>query len=85
MNTEQQQPRHPEVRLRARTSSISQDGVNLNEEQGGIMRRTLTTQRNQWLTVLNSEQWLRHTGDLAVTLSGLCLCAFWTTLLYHIL
>lgn len=28
---------------------------------------------------------LQQTGDLAVTVSGVCLCAFCTTLLYHLL
>lgn len=37
-----------------------------------------------WLTV-NDQQWLRQASDLAVTLSGVCLSAFWITLLYHLL
>ncbi|KAM9358011.1 protein sel-1 homolog 3 [Symphorus nematophorus] len=82
---EQMAPRHPVVALRARTSSDSQDGVNLNREQDGIMGGTYRAVGNQWLTILNGERWLRQTGDLAVTLSGVCLCAFWTTVLYHLL
>ncbi|XP_008297004.1 protein sel-1 homolog 3 [Stegastes partitus] len=72
------------IALRARTSSVSNDGVNLSREQDGIMGRTYRAAGNLWLTV-NGEQWLRQTSDLAVTLSGVCLCAFWTTLLYHLL
>ncbi|XP_027146236.1 protein sel-1 homolog 3 isoform X2 [Larimichthys crocea] len=83
---EQRVPHHRAVALRSRTSShVGQDGVNLNREQDGIMGGTLRVAGNQWLTILNGEQWLRQTGDLAVTLSGVCLCAFWTTLLYHLL
>ncbi|XP_047442199.1 protein sel-1 homolog 3 isoform X2 [Mugil cephalus] len=73
------------IALRTRTSTASQDGVNTSREQDGIMGRAYTAARNQWLTMLNSEQWLLETSDLAVTLSGVCLCAFWTTLLYHLL
>ncbi|CAB1439267.1 unnamed protein product [Pleuronectes platessa] len=73
------------VPLRARTSPVSQEGVNLNREQDGIMGGTHRVAGNLWLTVLNGEQWLRQTSDLAVTLSGVCLCAFWTTFLYHLL
>lgn len=73
------------IALRARTSSASQDGVNMNREQDGIMGRAYTAAGNQWLTILNREQWLLQTSDLALTLSGVCLCAFWATLLYHLL
>ncbi|XP_070817191.1 protein sel-1 homolog 3 [Chaetodon trifascialis] len=76
---------HRAVALRARTSSVSQDGVILNRGRGAIMRGTYRAAGNQWLTALNGEEWLRQTGDLAVTLSGVCLCAFWTALLYHLL
>lgn len=72
------------IALRARTSSVSNDGVSLSREQDGIMGRTYRATGNLWLTV-NGEQRLRQTSDLAVTLSGVCLCAFWTTLLYHLL
>ncbi|XP_073332497.1 protein sel-1 homolog 3 [Pagrus major] len=82
---EQRPPRQRAVALRARASSVSQDGVNLNREQDGIMGETYRVAGNQWLTILNGKQWLRQTGDFAVTLSGVCLCAFWTTLLYHLL
>ncbi|XP_026201993.1 protein sel-1 homolog 3 [Anabas testudineus] len=69
----------------ARTSSVSQDGVNLNREQDGIVGGTSRMAGNLWLTMLNSEHWHGQTSDLAVTVSGVCLCAFWTTLLYHLL
>ncbi|XP_044054603.1 protein sel-1 homolog 3 isoform X2 [Siniperca chuatsi] len=82
---EQRVPRHRVVALRVRTSSVNQDGVSLNREQDGIMGGTYSAAGNLRLTILNDKQWLRQTGDLAVTLSGVCLCAFWTTLLYHLL
>uniref|UniRef100_A0A8P4KDE9 Protein sel-1 homolog 3 n=1 Tax=Dicentrarchus labrax TaxID=13489 RepID=A0A8P4KDE9_DICLA len=82
---EQRLPRYRVVALRAGTSSVSQDGVNLNREQDGIMGGTYRAVGNLWLTILNGEQWLRQAGDLTVTLSGVCLCVFWTTLLYHLL
>ncbi|XP_071343140.1 protein sel-1 homolog 3 [Trachinotus anak] len=66
---EQRAPRRRVVELRARTSSVSQDGVNLNREQDGIMGGTDRVAGNLWLTVLNGEQWLRQTSDLAMTLS----------------
>nr|XP_046248204.1 protein sel-1 homolog 3 isoform X2 [Scatophagus argus] len=75
----QRVPCHRVAALRTRTSSVSQDGVHVNREQDG------RAAGNQWLTILNGEQWCRQRGDLAVTLSGVCLCAFWTTLLYHLL
>nr|XP_020459014.1 protein sel-1 homolog 3-like [Monopterus albus] len=82
---EQQVASHREAQLNARASSASQDGVNLNREQDGIVGGTYRRTGTLWLTILNEEQWLRQTSDLAVTLSGVCLCAFWTTLLYHLL
>ncbi|TDH08104.1 hypothetical protein EPR50_G00094300 [Perca flavescens] len=69
--------------LRARTSPVSQDGV--TREQDGIMGGTYRATGNPWLTILSGEQRFRQTYDLAVTLSGVCLCASWTTLLYHLL
>lgn len=75
--TEQRDLRHRAVAAGARTSSVTQ--------RGGIMGGIYRAAGNQWLTGLNGEQWLRQTGDLAVTLSGVCLCALWTTLLYHLL
>uniref|UniRef100_A0A3B3XK74 Uncharacterized protein n=2 Tax=Poecilia mexicana TaxID=48701 RepID=A0A3B3XK74_9TELE len=39
---------------------------------------------NSWLTA-NERRRLSQAGDLAVTLSGACLTAFWTTLLHHLL
>ncbi|GAA6217828.1 protein sel-1 homolog 3-like [Lates japonicus] len=73
------------IELRARTSSVSQNGFDLNREQDGIMGGTYRVAGNLWLTELNGEQWVQQTSDLAVTLSGVCLCAFWTTFLYHLL
>ncbi|KAK2907555.1 hypothetical protein Q8A73_008628 [Channa argus] len=67
----------------ARTSSVSQDGARLNRGQRGIVGGTYTVAGNLWLIILNGEHWLRQNSDLAVTLSGMCLCAFWATLLYH--
>ncbi|KAM4549430.1 protein sel-1 homolog 3 isoform 1-T1 [Odontesthes bonariensis] len=69
---------------RRRRSSVSQQGVDSNRERGGIVGRTYRAAEDPWLT-MNGEQWLRQTSDLAVTLSGVCLCAFWTALLYHLL
>ncbi|XP_028260580.1 protein sel-1 homolog 3 [Parambassis ranga] len=71
--------------LRTRTPSISQDAVDVNREQDGTMGRTYRAAGNLWLSILNGEQWLRQASDLAVTLSAVCLCAFLTTLLYHLL
>ncbi|XP_023284508.1 protein sel-1 homolog 3-like isoform X1 [Seriola lalandi dorsalis] len=82
---EQRAPRRRAVEVRARTSFVSQDAVNLNRQQDGIMGRTYRVAGNLWLTILNGERWLRQTSDLAVTLSGVCLFAFWTTFLYHLL
>ncbi|XP_070688255.1 protein sel-1 homolog 3 [Pempheris klunzingeri] len=82
---EENRPRHPVVAPRPRTSSVSRDGVSLNREQDGITGGTYRVEGNLWLTILNGEHWLWQTGDLAVTLSGACLCAFWTALLYHLL
>ncbi|XP_026160908.1 protein sel-1 homolog 3 isoform X2 [Mastacembelus armatus] len=80
---EQNVPSHRAVALRARASSVSQDGVNLNREQNGIVGGNY--RGILWLTILNGMQWLQQTSDLAVTLSAVCLCAFWTTVLYHLL
>ncbi|KAK2835898.1 hypothetical protein Q5P01_016382 [Channa striata] len=71
--------------LQARTSSVSQDAANLNREQDGIVGGTYTVAGTLRLITLNRDHWLRRTSDLAVTLSGVCLCALWTTLLYHLL
>ncbi|XP_029002328.1 protein sel-1 homolog 3 isoform X2 [Betta splendens] len=72
-------------RHQAGTSPGSQDEVNSNAERdadvGGLHRAA----GNLWLRLLNGGRWLGQTGDLAVTLAGVCLCAFWTTLLYHLL
>lgn len=85
MNTGERDSSRRASALRARTSSVSQDGVNLNRVQDGIMGGTYRAAGNLWLTMLNGEQWLRQASDVAVTLSGVCLCALWTTLLYHLL
>ncbi|XP_017278998.1 protein sel-1 homolog 3 [Kryptolebias marmoratus] len=52
--------------------------------QGGPTGRTHDEVENSWLSV-NAVWRLQQSTDLAVTLSGVCLCAFWTTLLYHLL
>lgn len=59
------------------------NGGVVNREQDGTMGRTYRGAWNLRLT-MNGEQWLRQISDLAVTASGVCLCAFWTTLLYHL-
>ncbi|XP_037624830.1 protein sel-1 homolog 3 [Sebastes umbrosus] len=63
--------------------TVSQDDV--NREQDGIMGGTHGVAGNLRLTAVNGERWLRQACDVAVTLSGVCLCAFWTALLYHLL
>ncbi|XP_038131845.1 protein sel-1 homolog 3 [Cyprinodon tularosa] len=60
---------------RRRTAPVSQT------DQADDMGRAAGS---AWLT-LHDEEWLRQASDLAVTLSGVCLSAFWTTLLYHLL
>uniref|UniRef100_UPI003AAF89C0 protein sel-1 homolog 3 n=1 Tax=Centroberyx gerrardi TaxID=166262 RepID=UPI003AAF89C0 len=88
INTEQRNANRHAVEVRTRTSAVNQAGVNWNRMQDGIMGRLGSISRmaeNLWLTILNGEQWLRQTSDLAVTVSGVCLCAFWITLLYHLL
>ncbi|PWA14402.1 hypothetical protein CCH79_00011155 [Gambusia affinis] len=60
---------------RRRTPSVSQ--ADLADDPGRAAG-------NPWLTV-NERRRLSQAGDLAVTLSGACLTAFWTTLLYHLL
>ncbi|KAM4739983.1 protein sel-1 homolog 3 [Anableps anableps] len=61
--------------LRRRAASVSQ-----TDQADDLGRAAGST----WLTV-NDQQWLSQASDLAVTLSGVCLSAFWTTLLYHLL
>lgn len=65
---------------RGRTFAVG----DIYEGQGGAMGRTQDEVGNSWLSV-NVLQWLQQSTDLAVTLSGVCLCAFWTALLYHLL
>ncbi|XP_040897218.1 protein sel-1 homolog 3 isoform X2 [Toxotes jaculatrix] len=82
---EQRLPVRGAVELRVRrTSPVSQNSVNLNREQDGIMGGPNGAAGNLWFPI-DGEQWLRQASDLAVTLSGVCLCAFWTTFLYHLL
>ncbi|XP_033848057.2 protein sel-1 homolog 3 [Periophthalmus magnuspinnatus] len=82
--------KHPSARVvaqRARTSSVSQDGINTNTaEQNGIMGGggPYIPADSLRISVQKGAQWLSRTCDLALTLAGLCLCAFWTTLLYHL-
>lgn len=85
MNTGQMNSSRHAVALRARASSVSQDGVNLNRVQDGITRGTYRAAGNLGFTMMNGEQWLRQVSDLAVTVSGVCLCTLWITLLYHLL
>ncbi|XP_056893155.1 protein sel-1 homolog 3 isoform X1 [Takifugu flavidus] len=73
------------VRRRARASSVREGGSDLNREQDGVTGGGHGTLRARWVSILNREQRLQQIGDVAVTLSGVCLCAFWTTLLYHLL
>ncbi|XP_034561447.1 protein sel-1 homolog 3 [Notolabrus celidotus] len=77
--------RVPSQHVRARTSSASQDGVSGSREQNGIMGETFRAAGFLQFITLRGEQCLRQMGDLAVTVSGVCLCVFWTTLLYHLL
>ncbi|XP_029939860.1 protein sel-1 homolog 3 isoform X2 [Salarias fasciatus] len=65
--------------------TLGHGGVDLNREQDGISGRPFRAAGNLRLTALNGRRWLRQTCDLAVTLSGLCFFAFWTTVLYHFL
>ncbi|KAM7011912.1 protein sel-1 homolog 3 [Tautogolabrus adspersus] len=77
--------RIPSQHVRAQTSSISQDGVPSSREQSGIMGGNFRAAGIPRFITLKGEQWLRQTGDWAVTVSGVCLCVFWTALLYHLL
>lgn len=69
------------VRRRVRASSVRGGG----REQDGVTGGGHGTLRGRWVSILNRGQRLQQIGDVAVTLSGVCLCAFWTTLLYHLL
>lgn len=71
-------------RRHRRASSISQRGADLSTEQNGVRGRARGAEGNLRLT-LGGEQWLQQSSDWAVTLSGVCLSAFWTVLLYHLL
>uniref|UniRef100_UPI0037E8532C protein sel-1 homolog 3 isoform X2 n=1 Tax=Semicossyphus pulcher TaxID=241346 RepID=UPI0037E8532C len=77
--------RVPAPRVRARTSPPTQDGDSMNREQEDVTGGTFRAAGILEIIALKGEQWLRQTGDLAVTVLGVCLCAFWTTLLYHLL
>lgn len=91
IKTEQRNLSQRAMEVRTSMSAVNQAGVNWNRIQDGIMGRqggisgTQRIAENLWLTIVNGEQWLRQTSDLAVTVSGVCLCAFGTTLLYHLL
>ncbi|XP_060885719.1 protein sel-1 homolog 3 [Labrus mixtus] len=63
----------------------SQDGVTSSREQSGIMGGNLRAAGIPRVITLKNEQWLRQTGEWVVTVSGVCLCVFWTALLYHLL
>ncbi|XP_074523997.1 protein sel-1 homolog 3 [Halichoeres trimaculatus] len=71
--------------VRVRTSSTSQDGANGSREQNANMGEALRAERTLCCIALKAEQCLRQMGDVVVTVSGMCLCVFWTTLLYHLL
>ncbi|XP_075901467.1 protein sel-1 homolog 3 isoform X2 [Nelusetta ayraudi] len=74
--------RQPAVGPRAETPHVSRASVSAGRERGGIMRPAA---RNQWLSILNGPERLQQAADWAMTLSGVCVCALWTTLLYHLL
>ncbi|KAM4629257.1 protein sel-1 homolog 3 [Polymixia lowei] len=77
--------------VRTRTGAVNGAAVNWNRMQDDIMgaqgrlSSIYRMAKNLRLRILNGERRLRQAGDLAVTVSGVCLCAFWTTLLYHLL
>lgn len=73
------------VRRRARASYVREGGSDLNRERDGVTGGGHETPRGRWVSILNRDQRLQQIGDVAVTLSGVCLCAFWTTFLYHLL
>ena len=74
------------VQQAARTSANTEDGFSLNREQDGSMGGGYRTRMDRWVSIHPSEaQRLLRTGEVAVTLSGVCLCAFCTTLLYQLL
>lgn len=71
--------------VRTRTLPVNQDEDNSDREQNGIIGETTITARIFRIITQKGELWLGQTGDLVVTVSGVCLCIFWTTLLYHML
>lgn len=73
------------VRQTARTSANTEEGFSLNREQDGSMRGGYRTLRDRWVGILNEAQRLQRIGEVAVTLSGVCLCVFWTALLHQLL
>uniref|UniRef100_A0A8C5H748 Protein sel-1 homolog 3-like n=1 Tax=Gouania willdenowi TaxID=441366 RepID=A0A8C5H748_GOUWI len=75
------QRNHETLRIR----SARQQSGNLNQEQVSIMGTSEPVTRNQRLMQLDSQQWLPYASELVVTLSGVCLCVFWTTVLCHVL
>lgn len=73
------------VRQTARTSASTEDGFSWNREQDGAMGGGYGTLRDRWVSILNEAQRLQQTGEVALTLSGVCLCTFWVTLLHQLL
>ncbi|CAF96425.1 unnamed protein product [Tetraodon nigroviridis] len=73
------------VRQTARTSASTEDGFSWNREQDGTMGGGYGTLRDRWVSILNEAQRLQQTGEVALTLSGVCLCTFWVTLLHQLL
>ncbi|XP_072294196.1 protein sel-1 homolog 3 [Eucyclogobius newberryi] len=85
---EQRQRRSRVVAQRARPSSVSHDAISTDTaQQNGMMGEggSYTPAGSLRISVENSEHWLSRACDLALTLAGFCLCAFWTALLYHVL
>ncbi|XP_041648116.1 protein sel-1 homolog 3-like [Cheilinus undulatus] len=77
--------RTPSQERTARTSSVTQDEVTTTREQSSAVGGTSRASGILRFILLKGEQWLQQTGDFAVTVSGVCLCAFWTAVLYHLL
>lgn len=73
------------MRRTAGTSANAGDDFSRNGEQDGALGGGSRRLRDRWLGILNQAQRLQRTGEVAVTLSGVCLCAFWTALLYQLL
>lgn len=78
-------PAERAVRQTPRTSANTEDGFSLNREHDGTMGGGYRTIKDLWASILNMAQRLKQTGEVAVTLSGVCLCTFWIALLYQLL